>query len=254
MNNGSKVMKTLIKEKQEKDMKAGIDALVRLQKVETEAENNQSKLSSVSHRVESLDAKIKEFDLTLNSEEALLDELKKKYHSCESNGQVIESGIRKIKEKLRSVKTNKEYQALLKEEEQLKAKASQIDDEMLEYLERIEKVEESLATRKKEFSQLCVQVSRDKELIAQEAEQLKKKLVQLDAEWKNISKQVDSELLEKFNRVKLQVHGAAIVPVRNAVCYGCHMNIPPQMYNELQRGDDLKFCPHCQRIIYWENS
>jgi predicted nucleic acid-binding Zn-ribbon protein len=254
MNNGPKVMKTPIKEKQEKNMKAGIDALVRLQKVETEAENNQSKLSSVSYRIESLDARIKEFDLTLNSEEALLDELKKKYHSCESNGQANESGIRKVKEKLRSVKTNKEYQALLKEEEQLKAKASRIDDEMLEYLERIEKVEESLAARKKEYSQLCAQVGRDKELIAQEADQLKKKLVQLDAEWKNISKQVDSELLEKFNRVKLQVRGAAIVPVRNAVCYGCHMNIPPQMYNELQRGDDLKFCPHCQRIIYWENS
>ncbi|MCD4805390.1 MAG: nucleotide-binding protein, partial [Desulfobacterales bacterium] len=26
---------------------------------------------------------------------------------------------------------------------------------------------------------------------------------------------------------------------------------PPQMYNDLQRCDSLKFCPNCQRIIYY---
>lgn len=235
-------------------MKSGIDSLVRLQKVETEAETIHSKLSNVSFRIDTLDAKLKEFDRTLTSEDALLDELKRKYHSCESNGQTNESGIKKIKEKLRSVKTNKEYQALLKEEEQLKAKGSQIDDEMLECLECMEKVEEALVKRKKEYAQLLEEIGREKKLIAQEAEEIKKKLVHLDSERKNISERIDSELLEKFNRVKMQVRGMAIAPVRNAVCYGCHMNIPPQMYNELQRGDDLKFCPHCQRIIYWENS
>ncbi|MEE9535799.1 MAG: C4-type zinc ribbon domain-containing protein, partial [Desulfobacterales bacterium] len=35
-----------------------------------------------------------------------------------------------------------------------------------------------------------------------------------------------------------------------AVCQGCNVNIPPQLYNELQRFDTLMFCPHCQRIIY----
>jgi predicted nucleic acid-binding Zn-ribbon protein len=25
------------------------------------------------------------------------------------------------------------------------------------------------------------------------------------------------------------------------------------MYNELQRGDSLKRCPICDRIIYWKN-
>jgi uncharacterized protein len=32
------------------------------------------------------------------------------------------------------------------------------------------------------------------------------------------------------------------------------MNIPPQMYNELQRSDILMFCPHCQRIVYWREA
>ncbi len=42
----------------------------------------------------------------------------------------------------------------------------------------------------------------------------------------------------------------AIAKVEDAVCEGCHMNIPPQMYNELQRFESLMYCPQCQRIIY----
>jgi predicted nucleic acid-binding Zn-ribbon protein len=41
------------------------------------------------------------------------------------------------------------------------------------------------------------------------------------------------------------------VPAVNSICNGCNVNIPPQMYNELQRCKSVKLCPNCQRIIYW---
>ena len=50
-----------------------------------------------------------------------------------------------------------------------------------------------------------------------------------------------------------QGDGIAIVDVKNAVCQGCNMNIPPQMYNELQRDISLKYCPSCERIIFWQD-
>jgi predicted nucleic acid-binding Zn-ribbon protein len=30
------------------------------------------------------------------------------------------------------------------------------------------------------------------------------------------------------------------------------MNIPPQLYNVIQRGLTIETCPSCHRIIYWE--
>jgi hypothetical protein len=57
--------------------------------------------------------------------------------------------------------------------------------------------------------------------------------------------------MQKFNTVKGLTRGTGIAPVLDSICLGCNMNIPPQMYNELQRFDSIKFCPHCQRIIYW---
>jgi len=40
--------------------------------------------------------------------------------------------------------------------------------------------------------------------------------------------------------------------VRNGTCQGCNMNIPPQLYNQLQRGDTIELCGTCNRIIYWD--
>ncbi|MDA8136352.1 MAG: C4-type zinc ribbon domain-containing protein [Desulfobacteraceae bacterium] len=31
---------------------------------------------------------------------------------------------------------------------------------------------------------------------------------------------------------------------------GCFMNIPPQLYIEVQRGKSLISCPQCSRILY----
>ena len=36
------------------------------------------------------------------------------------------------------------------------------------------------------------------------------------------------------------------------VCFGCHMNILPQQFIDLQKGVEILQCPHCQRILYWQ--
>jgi len=42
-----------------------------------------------------------------------------------------------------------------------------------------------------------------------------------------------------------------VVEVRNGTCLGCHMNLPPQFFNELQRARDIRLCPNCHRILFW---
>jgi hypothetical protein len=46
--------------------------------------------------------------------------------------------------------------------------------------------------------------------------------------------------------------GLALAPVSNGTCRGCNMNIPPQLFNVLQRGTTIETCPYCHRIIYWD--
>jgi len=184
----------------------------------------------------------------------VIAELNHKYRDYETDVRMNIDAIKKSEARLSSVKTNKEYQAFLKEIDDLKEKNSKIEDEMIEFLDRIDEAESSLNEKMTEYSELQNRLNEEKETIQKETEEGERRLGILNEQLKTVSADIDPGLLATYNRVKaLQNNAIGIVAVIDAVCQGCNMNIPPQMYNELQRGDSLKKCPICDRIIYWED-
>lgn len=233
--------------------KEQIASLVNLQRIEIETSSIKTKLNNVDQRLEKLDESLRDFKQVIEEQEAVIDELNQQYRNYESDVRLNLDRIKKSEAKLSSVKTNKEYQAFLKEIDDLKEKNSKLEDVMIEFLDRIEDAENILNAKMTEHSELQARLNNEKETIHKETEAGKRQLEKLDAELNTVAAAIDAGLLATFNKVKsLQGNGIAIVAVKDAVCQGCNMNIPPQMYNELQRGDSLKTCPICDRIIYWK--
>jgi predicted nucleic acid-binding Zn-ribbon protein len=229
--------------------------LVQLQKLEIELQKQENILKQVDQRVAALDANLNESVTAIESKDAATKELQQRYRSWESEVQDNVLRIQKSEEKLRSVKTNKEYQSGLKEIEDLKAKSASIEDKMIQCLEELEAAEEALRNVKTDYEEQRLQLNREKEAILAEAGRTREIQTKLQADKEGLGSQISKNLLQMFNRVKVQQpDGLAIVQVVGAVCNGCHMNIPPQMYNELQREDSLKMCPSCERIIYWQRT
>jgi len=231
-------------------MKEQIKVLVKLQHLDAESIRIKSTLNDVSKKLKHLDSSLEEIGQIIKDQESVLDGLKKQYRDYESDVKLNLAKINKSQEKLRSVKTNKEYQSLLKEIEDVKSKNSSIEDKMIECLDRIDEAEEIIATKKDEYLQFSDRIKSEKQSIEHDAEIDKKKLDELDMDRKNVSGLIDAQLFKKYLVIKEQQEGLAVVPVKDAVCHGCNVNLPPQLYNELFRHDSLKFCPNCHRIIY----
>ncbi|MFI5394656.1 MAG: zinc ribbon domain-containing protein [Candidatus Binatia bacterium] len=62
---------------------------------------------------------------------------------------------------------------------------------------------------------------------------------------------LDRNLRQKYEQIFERRGGTAVVEVRNGTCLGCHMNLPPQFFNELQRTREVRLCPSCHRILFW---
>ncbi len=232
-------------------MREQIEVLVKLQQIETETVQIKSALNDVSKRLEDLDSGVKLFEQTIEEQERIINDLKKQYRDYESDIQLNLEKEQKIQTKLRSVKNNKEYQALLKEIEDVGGKNSGIEDKMIEFLDRMDVTEKIIATKKDEYINIFEDAKSEKESIKQNTEARNKRLGELEMESAEVSGLVDPELLKRYLNIKEQDPGEiAVVPVKDAVCHGCNVNIPPQLYNELFRCDSLRFCPNCHRIIY----
>jgi hypothetical protein len=231
-----------------------ITSLAKLQKIEIEISSIKAKLSKVDYRIEILDHKLQDYQQTIEEQKSLILELNRKYRAYESDIQTHLDRIKKSEAKLSTVKTNKEYQSSLKEIDDLKNMSSEKEDEMIEFLDRIEEAENMLKIKQAEFSEFEGQIKTEKEIIQEEAEEGRQRLDRLGVDRETVSGGIDAEMLATFKQIKAnQTNNIGIVAVKDAVCQGCHMNIPPQMYNELQRGDSLKRCPICERIIYWKD-
>lgn len=224
--------------------------MVALQNAEMKIGRIEQDLAGIDGRVEELNNEVKIFEDRLGEHQNVLDGLKKQYRSDENEIKVIDSQITKSKEKLRAVKTNKEYQSILKEIDDLKLKSSGIEDRMIEHLERIEAAESELQIQKSDLADISSEVAAKQQEIRQTAEGHRQTLAELQGERSSIWETVNPKVQAFYAKVKQQGGGIAVAAVLDAVCQVCRMNIPPQQYNELLRLDSMRMCPNCQRIIY----
>ena len=63
---------------------------------------------------------------------------------------------------------------------------------------------------------------------------------------------MDEELRRRYEMILQRRGGVAVVAVRDGTCQGCRMRVPPQLYNQIQRNDQIILCPSCQRMLHWQ--
>jgi len=227
-----------------------IELLIELQQKETDAAKVQLGVDALPAKIEKIVSGLKEFEDAISIKKESLSELKKVYRSYDTEIQSNQARILKRDEQLRSVTTNKEYQAILKEIEEIKKANSRIEDETIECLDKIDAAEAEVKEKEKEYLVEETEVNQQKTVFESEAESERQSLNELLAQRDEVSAKIDPGLIKQYELIKSQARGIAIAQVIDCICQGCNMNIPPQMYNELHRENELKTCPHCYRMLY----
>ena len=238
--------------KMAKNIKEQLHILIEYQENVDRAEVINEKLMEIPGLLNEIDTKVAEWEGKVSTLKESLDVEQKKYRAMDSEAKELHAKAKSKDAKLTSIKTNKEYQAVLKEIEDLKNMSSKIEDEMLKVLDIIEDMKSDLDDAKQVLDTIQEEALKEKEAIGKLESEHKKGLEGYIAKKDEIVGKIDAKLMNQYNRVKTQAFGSPIASVTNAVCNGCHMNIPPQLFNELHRWDSIKLCPNCRRIIYWK--
>ncbi|MGC9022036.1 MAG: zinc ribbon domain-containing protein, partial [Dissulfurimicrobium sp.] len=156
----------------------------------------------------------------------------------------------KSQQKLSSIKTNREYQALLKEIEEIKKANKTREDEIVATMEELEKINISIKEKEAEINAMQKEVEVENLHLNQVENEINGQLYTMMEQRDAIAKDARQDLLSRYNFLRDKRGGVVIVSVTGAVCNGCHMNLPPQLFNELLRDEKIHYCPTCQRLIY----
>ena len=202
---------------------------------------------------ETLESQMADHEQRLQLDKDRLESLRADHRAKENGLADGAERIKKAKSRLLDVKTNKEYEATLKEIDSITDANGLIEEEIIALLDEIDRTvgqvaeaETSVQEHRRCFEQEAARV--DEELGSIDA-RLEKMLMEQEA----LRSRIDANVIRKFDLIRGRRNGRAVVAVHHEVCGGCHMNIPPQMYNDLIRARELILCPHCNRIIYCDD-
>jgi predicted nucleic acid-binding Zn-ribbon protein len=225
--------------------------LVELQKVESEIGITNIKCRTLPEKIAELDEAFNLFQNAVEEKRKIYDDIQKGHREKEEKLKKGQEALKKAKERLGEVKTNKEYQAVLKEIEGIESKNSETEDEIISLLEKIDHIKTDLGIKDKEGKSYGLRYAEEKNKLEGELNSLDAALSECRKRGDELKKRITGDFLKKYEAIKSLHNGLAVVPVWKEICEGCHMKIPAQLYNEVQKFIELCLCPNCSRIIYW---
>jgi predicted nucleic acid-binding Zn-ribbon protein len=160
--------------------------------------------------------------------------------------------ITKYRTQLNLIKSNTEYQALLKEIAKSEADIRSVEDVELEFMEKLDRLQPALKQEQALLKDLTAKGEAEKIDLQKRAKLMAEELVQLRSERETLITAVDPDVLSRYERLLRSKGDLAIVPIKHGNCGGCHLNIPPQVAHNAKNGTELASCSYCGRILYWQ--
>ena len=231
-------------------MKTQIEPLLKLQKIDLSIRKLNEKKAEAPIRVNLLIEKKNSLEQELDKLNTNLQETQKHKIDTEDELAIETEHLNKSQQKLMAIKTNREYQALQKEIEDIKVANKIREDEILKLVETIENLQQIITQKKAQIEETENELHAEQKILNETLSELDKQLQKLEIERNACLPTIRKDLLSRYNLLKDKRNGVVIAIVEKQTCTGCNINLPPQLFNDLLKGSKIYTCPSCQRILY----
>ncbi len=235
----------------ESRMNVQLKHLIELQEIDREIAECQGAIARIPGQLESAQAGMRKIEEEQKQAHDVIDELKKKRHQLEMDVQAEHDHMARTKQKLPTVKTNKEYSAILSEVDAVKVKIARFEDEELAIMETLEEKEKELPGIDARFKEEQAEYNAYKAKKEAEAERAKRDLETLIAKRTERIGTIEPQWARSYEKVLKAREGRAVVPMQDSVCQGCFQQILPQMVVDIRKGEIIHQCSQCSRFLYF---
>lgn len=234
-------------------MQEVISQLIDIQKVDNRIADLESALSNVPDYLSMAEEKKQQVELKYSDLSTNLNTTKSEKLELETAYEERKAFLTKAQDKLSTVKNNKEYEAVLKELDQLKKNIGEDELRLVELTESLDALEAEYGDANTEISSAADDFDDKSKKKVEDDAAMQKEFEDLIEERKELAATIKKSVLSKYERVRTARSNLAIVRVADEVCSGCYMKIPPQLYVNVKKLNDLHQCPNCQRFLYYKD-
>jgi len=227
-----------------------LEALTKLQKVDSELNEIKKVRGALPEEVNDLEDEITGFETRVQKFNQELADLDEQINKNKQGIKDAEKLIKKYEEQQMNVRNNREYDAITKELELQQLEIQILEKRIKEAHANIEaKKEEIDGTKDLSGERLKDLDSKKKELenlVSESEEEEKKLLKQRD----KAAKSIEERLFLSYEKIRNSaINGLAVVTVGRGACGGCFNIVPPQRQADIREKKKIIVCEHCGRIL-----
>ena len=201
-------------------------------------------------QLEERDAQLRDSLASLEAEDG---DLKRAQGKAESDVDQVRSRVDRDRQRLDAgqVSSPRELENLQSEIVSLEHRQSDLEEVVLEVMERRERAEQSHAAATAERAQLAVSlvdVTARRDVVLGELGEQARKAESRRAE---VAAQEPAELLALYDRLRVQHDGVGAAALRRGRCEGCHLSLNTVDLNAIRAAaaDEVLRCEECRRIL-----
>lgn len=233
-------------------MKKSIELLIKLQE-EIDAEKRLLKENAdIPVTIEKLKNKLD--TVTRNLDTVKQKEKQNLSHRINQEEEIKLAESKKIKlnEQLMNVKDNVQYKATVKEIKFLEQSVVKTEENILILMEEDDALKGKLESAKTEFAEQETKLNTEEKALLTKSEDNEKKIQDIMANQHDMRKQIEPELLSRFDILASKKPWIGISGVKeDTICSICRFKVRPQVMAELISEEEIHSCDNCQRILYY---
>jgi hypothetical protein len=233
-------------------LRAQIEALAALQRIDQSLKENTQALQAGESRVAALADAVQTHETAVAEIDGELTQLAAKQRELEGRLEHVESRMKDRRMRITRIRNDKELGLAKREMEILKDEASTLETELVGVMEQAETAGAKADGLEAELAKLTTERDRESAELKQKVGKLSGEIERERASRTELVKTIEEDLRRRYEMIFSRRGGLAVVEARGGICQGCRMHLPPQLFNEIQRNLDRVFiCPSCQRILYF---
>ena len=229
---------------------------------------NLQRMQSILAEKNRLETEILEEPGNLAVQRNLLNRLKTEYIAKDKEAKALSEKIAVLKAELSAtekkkedseqamdnIKTQREYESLDKEIADANKKASELRRDLQLNDGNYRRLEDEIAQTQAQIEQNEAEISKKSAILQDVVKTKKLEIERLENEKRAIAPDMSEDDIFKFERIIKNKKGKGIVAVKDGACEGCHIVLPPQFINEVRGAEEIKYCPYCSRILFYEKT
>ena len=231
-----------------------LKALVSLQEIDVRVHELEKDRQQIPSRLKEIELVLGGRNQEVAAERNQLDEAEMSRRLLEGDLKAEKEKIKKWEIRLTEIRSNRDYQALSREIEAARKANLGIEDEILKKMQEIEDLKTSISQKEEELAELGGGLSAERSELEEKLRSINDKIAGEDHLRTQAMQAVEDRWLRQYDNIRKRRDGVAVVAVLDEHCQGCHMGIPPQLYNIVLKGERIETCPYCHRIVYYKQS